>query len=110
MPVDLYIGGIEHAILHLLYARFMQKFLYDCGLTDEREPFLELLTQGLVLGRTYKIGGRYLTEEEAKSEQNVEVTYEKMSKSKGNGVAPESLIETYGADVTRLSMLFAAPS
>jgi leucyl-tRNA synthetase len=86
MPVDQYIGGIEHAILHLLYARFYNKLLRDEGLLDNDEPFTRLLTQGMVL----KDGA-------------------KMSKSKGNTVDPQALIEQYGADTARLFMMFAAP-
>jgi leucyl-tRNA synthetase len=112
MPVDLYIGGIEHACMHLLYARFVHKFLRDQGLVDCDEPFAELLAQGLVLGKTYKVDGRYIQPEEAKEYETgaVEVSYEKMSKSKGNGVSPEELIDSFGADITRLALLFAAPS
>ena len=86
MPVDQYIGGIEHAILHLLYSRFYNKVLRDLGLVDFDEPFLNLLTQGMVI----KDGA-------------------KMSKSKGNVVDPGYMIERYGADTTRLFSLFAAP-
>jgi len=86
LPVDQYIGGIEHAILHLLYARFFQKLMRDAGLTHIGEPFTNLLTQGMVL----KDGA-------------------KMSKSKGNTVDPQALIERYGADTVRLFMMFAAP-
>ena len=86
MPVDQYIGGVEHAILHLLYARFFNKFLHDIGLTESNEPFTNLLTQGMVL----KDGS-------------------KMSKSKGNVVSPEDIIKQYGADTARLFILFASP-
>jgi leucyl-tRNA synthetase len=85
-PVDQYIGGIEHAVLHLLYARFFHKLMRDEGLLDSDEPFKRLLTQGMVL----KDGS-------------------KMSKSKGNTVDPQLLIEKYGADTVRLFILFAAP-
>jgi len=85
-PVDQYIGGIEHAVLHLLYARFFHKLMRDEGLLDSDEPFSNLLTQGMVL----KDGS-------------------KMSKSKGNTVDPQQLIEKYGADTVRLFILFAAP-
>jgi leucyl-tRNA synthetase len=86
LPVDQYIGGIEHAILHLLYARFFNKLMRDVGLVNCSEPFTQLLTQGMVL----KDGT-------------------KMSKSKGNTVDPQSLIDQYGADTARLFMMFAAP-
>ncbi len=86
MQVDEYIGGIEHAILHLLYSRFFTKVLYDAGMVSTDEPFKSLLTQGMVL----KDGA-------------------KMSKSKGNVVSPDEIIEQYGADTGRLFILFAAP-
>jgi leucyl-tRNA synthetase len=86
MPVEQYIGGVEHAILHLLYSRFFTKVLHDMGLVGFGEPFINLLTQGMVL----KDGT-------------------KMSKSKGNVVSPEEIIEKYGADTARLFILFAAP-
>jgi leucyl-tRNA synthetase len=86
LPVDQYIGGIEHAVLHLLYARFFHKLMRDEGLVDGDEPFKNLLTQGMVL----KDGA-------------------KMSKSKGNTVDPQALIDQYGADTARLFMMFAAP-
>ncbi len=86
MPVDQYIGGVEHAILHLLYARFFTKFLADLGYSNADEPFTNLLTQGMVL----KDGT-------------------KMSKSKGNVVSPEEIIRKYGADTARLFILFASP-
>jgi leucyl-tRNA synthetase len=86
MPVDQYIGGVEHAILHLMYARFFTKFLYDIKWLSCQEPFTNLLTQGMVL----KDGS-------------------KMSKSKGNVVSPEDIINTYGADTARLFILFASP-
>ena len=85
-PVDQYTGGIEHAILHLLYSRFFQRVMRDEGLTDVSEPFTNLLTQGMVL----KDGA-------------------KMSKAKGNTVDPQELIVKYGADTVRLFMMFAAP-
>lgn len=86
MPVDQYIGGVEHAILHLMYARFFTKVLYDAGMLSCQEPFANLLTQGMVL----KDGA-------------------KMSKSKGNVVSPEDIIDKYGADTARLFILFASP-
>jgi leucyl-tRNA synthetase len=86
LPVDQYVGGVEHAILHLLYARFFQKLLRDLGLARDDEPFTRLLTQGMVL----KDGA-------------------KMSKSKGNTVDPGPLVKRYGADTVRLFMMFASP-
>lgn len=109
-PVNVYVGGIEHAILHLLYSRFIHKVLRDQGIVSCNEPFYRLLTQGLVLGPTYKINGRYLSPDEAKDQEGVEIKFEKMSKSKKNGVSPEVIREEWGADTLRLSVLFAAPS
>ena len=86
LPVDQYVGGVEHAIMHLLYARFFHKLMRDIGLVDSHEPFTKLLTQGMVL----KDGA-------------------KMSKSKGNTVDPNELIKQYGADTVRLFSMFAAP-
>ena len=86
MSVDQYIGGVEHAILHLMYARFFQMALYDLGYVNTEEPFTNLLTQGMVI----KDG-------------------KKMSKSVGNVVSPAEIIEKYGADTARLFILFAAP-
>jgi leucyl-tRNA synthetase len=87
LPVDYYIGGIEHAILHLLYSRFFNRLMFDMGLVSIQEPFKKLLTQGMVL----KDGS-------------------KMSKSKGNTVDPQELIEKYGADTARLFIMFASPA
>ena len=86
LPVDLYVGGIEHAILHLLYSRFFHKAMRDMGLVDGDEPFKKLLTQGMVLKDGYK-----------------------MSKSKGNTVDPQKFIDKYGADTIRLYMMFTSP-
>ncbi|MBH1975672.1 MAG: leucine--tRNA ligase [Rhodocyclales bacterium] len=131
MPVDQYIGGIEHAILHLLYSRFWTKVMRDLGLVNYDEPFANLLTQGMVLNhifsrRTAQGGIAYFAPEEldlikdeagritgatAKADGQP-VDYQgigTMSKSKRNGVDPQSLIETYGADTARFFMMFAAP-
>ncbi|GBG27296.1 Leucine--tRNA ligase, mitochondrial [Hondaea fermentalgiana] len=109
--VGLYIGGVEHAILHLLYSRFITRFLHSEGLVRCVEPFDTLLTQGMVLGKTFKEtkSGRYLKPNEVDSvqeEDRIQV-WEKMSKSKYNGVSPVDLLSTVGADVTRLGILFA---
>jgi len=131
MPMDQYIGGIEHAILHLLYARFWTKVMRDLDLIQYDEPFKNLLTQGMVLNETYyqelpdgkkiwinpadvdvqfddkgrPIGASLKTNGEAVVIGGIE----KMSKSKNNGIDPQSLINQYGADTSRLSTMFAAP-
>ena len=87
LPVDLYIGGAEHAVLHLLYARFWHKFLYDIGVVPTKEPFQKLFNQGMILGENH----------------------EKMSKSKGNVVNPDDIIESHGADTLRLYEMFMGP-
>lgn len=92
MPVDLYVGGIEHAILHLLYARFYTKVLFDLGHLPFNEPFKQLFNQGMVLKYSEKSGA-----------------IEKMSKSQGNVVSPDEIIEQYGTDVLRLYMMFMGP-
>ncbi|MCJ1250535.1 Leucyl-tRNA synthetase, mitochondrial [Trapelia coarctata] len=129
LPVDVYIGGIEHAILHLLYARFISKFLASISLwpsgggeTNKAEPFKRLITQGMVHGKTYSDPqtGRFLKPEEVDlssptapkmvtTGETPTISWEKMSKSKYNGVDPSTCIEAYGADVTRAHMLFQAP-
>jgi len=131
MAVDQYIGGVEHAILHLLYARFFTKFLYDTGCSPVDEPFTRLLTQGMVLAETFfsdegegkrtwynmadvelSIGeqGRVTEARLKENGKRVEIgKTEKMSKSKNNGVDPEAIFDKYGADTMRLFILFAAP-
>jgi leucyl-tRNA synthetase len=117
MPVDRYIGGIEHAVMHLLYARFFTKVVRDLGLIDIDEPFENLLTQGMVCKETLKCEEHgYLLPEEVDDKKcrvckkPVEVgRVEKMSKSKKNVIDPDKIIERYGADTTRLFTLFASP-
>lgn len=107
-PVDIYVGGKEHAILHLLYARFIYKFLYN----RKAEPFKRLICQGLVEGKSYKLNGRYLLpkeQEEMKGSKDCIVKWEKMSKSKHNGVNPSNYIDGYGGDALRLALIFKAP-
>lgn len=115
MPVDQYIGGVEHAVLHLLYARFFTKALKKCGYLDVAEPFKNLLTQGMVCHATYKdkASGKWLFPEQAleKAPEDVIVgRSEKMSKSKKNTVEPARIVESYGADTARLFMLSDSPA
>ncbi|MGI0481634.1 leucine--tRNA ligase [Geminocystis sp. CENA526] len=130
MAVDQYVGGIEHAILHLLYSRFFTKVVRDRDLVKVDEPFKRLLTQGMVQGLTYKNPetGKYVIAEnvysveetndkgktetiyyERETNQKLSVFYEKMSKSKYNGVDPQVVLEKYGADTARMFILFKAP-
>jgi leucyl-tRNA synthetase len=131
MPVDQYIGGIEHAILHLLYSRFWTRVMRDLGLTEVEEPFANLLTQGMVLNEIYfrkPASGRIVYYSPADvdvqlDDKGARISAElrsdgqpvdsggigTMSKSKANGVDPQSLVEEYGADTARLFMMFAAP-
>jgi leucyl-tRNA synthetase len=119
LPVDQYVGGIEHAILHLLYSRFFTKVLRDRGLLNFDEPFSRLLTQGMVQAATYKNSttGKYFSPSQIdvsdprdpESGEKLEVFYEKMSKSKYNGIDPRDVLAKHGADTARMFILFKAP-
>ena len=131
MPMDQYIGGIEHAVLHLLYARFWTKVMRDMGMLNFDEPFTKLLCQGMVLNHIYSRknaqgGIEYFWPEEVENVYDArgaitgaklksdgsDITYGgvgTMSKSKNNGVDPQSLIDTLGADTARLFVMFASP-
>lgn len=120
LPVDLYVGGVEHAVLHLLYARFWHKVFYDCGLVSTLEPFQSLRNQGLIVARSYQIASGAYVEPEDVVEKNGVYTHrktgevlrsqvEKMSKSKLNGITPDDIIEEYGADSLRLYEMFMGP-
>ena len=121
LPVDQYIGGVEHAVLHLLYARFISRALSDAGLMSVREPFAGLFTQGMVVHETYKSrNGNWLLPNEVEKRdgawvdielgQPVEVgAIEKMSKSRKNVVAPQEIVDTYGVDAGRLFVLSDSP-
>ena len=119
-PVDLYIGGVEHAVLHLLYARFWHKVLYDVGLVHTKEPFQRLFNQGMILAESYReASGRYRHPEEVEQrgadwfvrgeDTPVVAQVEKMSKSKLNVVNPIDVIEEYGADALRMYEMFMGP-
>lgn len=115
MPVDQYIGGVEHAVLHLLYARFFTKALKKCGYLDIAEPFANLLTQGMVCHQTYKDKktGKWIFPSEALEKAPEDVVIgrsEKMSKSKKNTVEPARIVDAYGADTARLFMLSDSPA
>ena len=118
MPVDLYVGGIEHARMHLLYARFIMHVLHDLKLVSSKEPFQNLLCQGLMLSQTYRLegSGQYSNPEDVGTNSNdelihvptglkVSTQYEKMSKSKHNGVNPDDLVKQYGSDTVKCYVL-----
>ena len=127
MPVDLYVGGAEHAVLHLLYARFWHKVLFDLGHVSTREPFQKLVNQGMVLGATYvpetqpEDGPKRIYVQEdieeigegefvhAQSREPLTIQWDKMSKSRGNVVNPDDVINQYGADTMRLYEMFMGP-
>ncbi len=120
LPVDLYVGGVEHAVLHLLYARFWHKVFYDCGLVSTLEPFQSLRNQGLIVARSYQVASGAYVDPEDVVEKNGVFTHkktgevlrsqvEKMSKSKLNGITPDDIIEEFGSDSLRLYEMFMGP-
>lgn len=120
MPVDLYIGGAEHAVLHLLYARFWHKVLYDAGLVSTKEPFTKLVNQGLITALSYRDENGYVHADDVEERGDgtfvhretgveLEAQVEKMAKSKGNVVNPDTIVEGYGADSFRLYEMFMGP-
>lgn len=120
MPVDLYVGGVEHAVLHLLYARFWHKVLYDCGYVHTLEPFQTLRNQGLIVAPSYQDAHRVYVEPENVEEKEgkffdkrtgepLTTQIDKMSKSKLNGVTPDEIILEFGADALRLYEMFMGP-
>jgi leucyl-tRNA synthetase len=119
-PVDLYIGGVEHAVLHLLYARFWHKVMFDCGLVDHVEPFQKLFNQGMILAFSYQDeAGKYYHPNDVEDRDGdwfvkdsgapVSTQIEKMSKSKLNVVNPNDVVDRYGADALRLYEMFMGP-
>ena len=121
MPVDLYVGGAEHAVLHLLYARFWHKVLYDARVISTPEPFVRLVHQGMILGELeYTVNGKRVDESEVEKHGDrfvlradpsitVDARANKMSKSRGNVVNPDEIVERYGADAFRLYEMFMGP-
>ncbi len=120
MPVDLYVGGVEHAVLHLLYARFWHKVLYDCGYVHTKEPFPCLRNQGLIVARSYQDAHHAYVDPidviqkgndyyHKKTGEKLHSQIEKMSKSKLNGITPDDVIEEFGADSLRLYEMFMGP-
>jgi len=120
MPVDMYVGGVEHAVLHLMYARFWHKVLYDCGYVHTLEPFQTLRNQGIIVARSYQNSQRaYVDPQDVQEREGKyfdrrtgeELTsqIEKMSKSKLNGITPDEIVQEYGADALRLYEMFMGP-
>jgi leucyl-tRNA synthetase len=120
LPVDLYVGGVEHAVLHLLYARFWHKVLYDSGFVSTPEPFQTLRNQGIILSRSFQNSlGAYVAPEDVKEKEGIyyhrttgetlQSQLEKMSKSKLNGITPDDVIEEFGADSLRMYEMFMGP-
>lgn len=120
LPVDMYVGGVEHAVLHLLYARFWHKVLYDCGFLHTKEPFQTLRNPGMVISRSFQDSSkRYIAPEDTvekngkyyhkQTGEELSSQVEKMSKSKLNGVTPDEIIDEFGADSLRLYEMFMGP-
>jgi leucyl-tRNA synthetase len=120
LPVDMYVGGVEHAVLHLLYARFWHKVLYDCGFIHTLEPFQTLRNPGMVIARSYQDKNKHYVASEDVIEKNGQYYHrttkeeltsqiDKMSKSKLNGITPDEIVEEFGADSLRLYEMFMGP-
>lgn len=120
LPVDMYVGGVEHAVLHLLYARFWHKVLYDCGYVHTLEPFQTLRNQGLIVARSFQNSTRAYVEPanvqekdgkffDKRTGEELKSQVEKMSKSKLNGITPDEIVEEFGADSLRLYEMFMGP-
>lgn len=120
LPVDMYVGGVEHAVLHLLYARFWHKVLYDCGYVHTLEPFQTLRNQGIIVARSYQNSSHAYVEPENVQEkegkywdkrtgEELSSQVEKMSKSKLNGVTPDEIVQEFGADALRMYEMFMGP-
>jgi len=120
MSVDLYVGGVEHAVLHLLYSRFWHKVLYDCGLVSTLEPFKSLRNQGIIVARSYLDANNAYVSPDDVTEKNgkyfhkttgaeLKSQIDKMSKSKLNGISPDEIIEEFGADSLRMYEMFMGP-
>lgn len=111
MPMNVYVGGVEHATAHLVYARFFSRFIRDLGMYAQSEPFSKVIAQGTIQGQTYRDRetNQYVAPENVDPSREYEVTWQKMSKSKFNGVSPQAMFDKYGVDAVRTYIMFKAP-